>query len=235
MSGGGLRHALVSCEHASSHLPQPWRRLVRPPPAVLASHRGSDLGAWSVAQALAKELAAPLLGGRCSRLLVDLNRSLSHPQVFSTYSRELPADLREALIEQIYLPHRAQAEAALRLGLAANKRRAGHGQVVHWAVHSFTPRLHGRSRPYEIGLLFDPGRAAERQLMIALRRRLRAAHPQLRVVFNRPYRGSSDGFTRSLRARLGRRYLGIELELNQAWLARGNLCGEVVDAIAQLH
>jgi hypothetical protein len=33
---------------------------------------------------------------------------------------------------------------------------------------------------------------------------------------NRPYRGTGDGLTTELRAELGRRYVGIELEVSQA-------------------
>ena len=67
-----------------------------------------------------------------------------------------------------------------------------------------------------IGLLHDPRRAFERQVCEALRRRLRARDPRLVVAFNRPYRGTSDGLTTTLRGRFGRRaYAGVELEVNQ--------------------
>jgi hypothetical protein len=39
---------------------------------------------------------------------------------------------------------------------------------------------------------------------------------------NYPYLGRSDGLATSLRSRLGRRYLGVELEINQRWVRRGS-------------
>jgi len=42
--------------------------------------------------------------------------------------------------------------------------------------------------------------------------------PGLRVRRNYPYRGAADGLTTHLRRQLGPRYLGVELEINQALL-----------------
>ena len=44
----------------------------------------------------------------------------------------------------------------LRAAVAARK------QVLHVAVHSFTPVLHGERRNADVGLLYDPARPRER-------------------------------------------------------------------------
>ncbi len=76
-------HLLSSCEHAHNSLPKEYAS--RMPASILASHRGWDLGALSVAKHLAQALRAPLIAGKFSRLLVDLNRSANNPKAFSAW------------------------------------------------------------------------------------------------------------------------------------------------------
>lgn len=59
-----------------------------------------------------------------------------------------------------------------------------------------------------------------------------AALPALRVRMNYPYRGNADGHTTSLRRMLpDARYLGIEIELNQALLQRDNMRRAIADRL----
>jgi predicted N-formylglutamate amidohydrolase len=206
---------VLSCEHGGNRVPARWRGLFRGAQHLLDSHRGWDPGALPLARALARSLGAPLVATTVTRLLVEPNRSLGHPQLFSRVTRELPADERAALVERYWRPHRARVEAAAREGL----RR--HGRVIHLGVHSFTPVLDGEVRDVEIGVLYDPARHVERDLCRAWIRDLRRALPRLRIRANAPYRGSADGLTTHLRRALGERYLGIELEVGQALLAPG--------------
>ena len=86
-------------------------------------------------------------------------------------------------------------------------------------AYSFTPVLAGQTRRADIGLLYDPGRRDEARFARAFRSAARAIDPELRVRFNYPYRGTTDGLTTTLRRELPpARYLGIELEVNQALL-----------------
>jgi predicted N-formylglutamate amidohydrolase len=88
-------------------------------------------------------------------------------------------------------------------------------------VHTFTPLLRGHRRDVDIGLLFDPARAFERRVASAWGRQLQLALPRLRIRRNKPYKGTDDGLTTHLRARLpDRRYAGIELEVNQRFPRR---------------
>ena len=95
---------IISCEHASYHIPPAYARWVASPSA--ADHTGHDLGAAIYARQLARALHAPLFAAPVSRLLVDANRSLHHPRLHSVGLRHAPAKLRQEIVETYYLPYR---------------------------------------------------------------------------------------------------------------------------------
>jgi len=204
-----LKHALVfSCEHGGHRVPAKSRRLL-PGERVLSSHRGWDPGALALARGLARRFEAPLIATTTTRLLVDTNRSIGHPRLFSEWSRQLPESERRQLVDRYWRPHRSAVEAAVR------SRLGRHGVVLHVSVHSFTPRLKGRTRPVDVAWLYDPARLAERAFVDDWSRALKDRTTGLRLRRNQPYRGTDDGLTTSLRALFGPRYLGLELEVSQ--------------------
>lgn len=205
---------VVSCEHAGNRIPREYRPLFADARALLDSHRGYDAGAERIAGVLARELGVePVLHGE-SRLLVDTNRSIDHPSVFSAFTRNLPAAERRAIAAAHHAPHRTRVEAE-----AARAIRA-FGRCVHIGVHTFTPVLHGRVRALDVGLLCDPHRPFEIELVEGWRVQLASADPDLRIRRNLPYRGWTDGLTTTLRERLGTAYAGVELEVNRAEIDR---------------
>ena len=220
---------VVSAEHGGRSVPARWRPLFAGREALLASHRGWDPGAAALARRLACCLGAPCLVARTTRLLVDLNRSPGHPRIFSEVTRTLPAAERRRILEEHHTPHRARVTAAVAAGIEHA------GAAVHVAVHSFTPVLDGRVREADVGILYDPARAGERALAAAWGRALRSRVPELVVRMNAPYRGVSDGLPTALRRRWdARRYLGIELEVNQRHLGPdGCFPATLADALAR--
>jgi predicted N-formylglutamate amidohydrolase len=205
---------VVTCEHASRAVPARLRGRLRLVPERLQSHRGFDPGARALARTLASRLGAPLVLGRVTRLVVDLNRSPHNPAVFSPVTRGLARDDREALLASWHAPHWSI------VGTLVDEAIADAALVVHLAAHSFTPVLNGRVRDFDVGLLYDPGRQREVTFVEAWRTALASTAPWLRVRLNAPYRGASDGLTTALRQRLPpARYAGIEVEANQELLA----------------
>ena len=204
---------LITCEHATNAVPSKYRHLFAESPAVLQTHRGYDPGALGVAKSLAKQLDAPLIVGEVSRLLVEINRSLHHPALFSAYAKKLSREERAAVLERYYHPFREQVSRTVAEATSAGRR------VLHLSVHSFTPVLVGQVRRVECGLLYDPARQSERELCAAWKPGINAAYPAWRVRFNNPYRGNADGHTTALRKVFpAGDYVGIEIELNQALL-----------------
>jgi len=201
---------LVTCEHGGNRIPPPYRALFHGHAALLATHRGYDPGALLLARQLARALCAPLVTSTVSRLLIDLNRSLGHPQLFSTASRGVPSTLRARIVAQHYLPYRAQVERLVGRSVSRGRR------VVHVSSHSFTPELYGHVRRADVGLLYDPGRRGEARLCARWKASLEKMVPELRVRRNYPYAGKGDGLTSYLRKRFSPSvYVGVELEVNQ--------------------
>ncbi len=204
---------LLTCEHAGNKVPARYRRLFRGHTDVLKTHRGCDIGALKLAKHLAASLHAPLLYTDVTRLLVEVNRSRGHEQLFSEYTRGLTPTELEQILDAHYDPHRERVELMVDTFIDQGRR------VIHIGVHSFTPVLDGKVRNADIGLLFDPARPHEQRFCARWLRALRKAAPELRVRRNYPYRGASDGLTTHLRTQFPPdRYLGIELEVNQALL-----------------
>jgi predicted N-formylglutamate amidohydrolase len=198
---------VITCEHGGNGVPRRWARLFRD--SDLRSHRGYDIGAAPVARALAAAFRAPVFIATTSRLLVDLNRSATHPRLFSEKVRALPPEERSRILAEYYAPHREAVEAAI-------ARAVRTGPVLHLGVHSFTPVLDGKVRRADVGLLYDPRRRSERAFCDPWH----AAFTGLVVRRNYPYRGVSDGFTTALRRKYAdASYIGVELELNQGRFA----------------
>jgi predicted N-formylglutamate amidohydrolase len=207
---------LITCEHGGNRIPAPYRPLFRGGQAVLNSHRGYDPGALLMATELAGAFESSLVTSTISRLLIDLNRSIGHPRLFSIATRSLPAAVRAEILAQYYEPYRAQVERLVGLSVAAGRR------VVHISSHSFTPELDGKMRRADVGLLYHPGRTGEAELCARWKASLEAHDPRLRVRRNYPYAGKGDGLTSYLRRGFGTgEYIGIELEVNQSRVFAG--------------
>lgn len=226
-------HYLITCEHGGNRIPPRYRHLFAGFEALLQSHRGHDPGALAMARGLAKALSAPLFVSTTSRLLVDLNRSIGHPRLYSEATRDAPAWVRGEILESYYLPYRNRVEADIATAVAHGSR------VIHVASHSFTPELDGAVRNADIGLLYDPARPGEVDLCRRWQAQLRVLSPELKVRRNYPYAGKSDGLTAYLRRRFpAEAYVGIELEINQKHVFNGGrrwraFRGRVIEALRQ--
>jgi predicted N-formylglutamate amidohydrolase len=221
----------VSCEHGGNRVPAEWATSFLGHDDLLQSHRGWDPGALELAHHIARRLRAPLFAAETTRLLVDLNRSADHPEVFSELTGALPPEERETLLARHYFPYRHGVETAVAAAVA------GGATVVHLSVHTFTPMWEGRARKVDVGLLFDPGRDPEAAFCGRLRAGVEARLPTLRVRDNEPYLGVADGFTSYLRRRFPAvGYLGVEIEMSSGLTAgaddRDELRGEIANAVA---
>ena len=216
---------MLTCEHASNRLPAAFKKFV--PVDVQQTHRAYDIGALKVFRKLVK-FAKPEFSceGKFSRLFVDLNRTITNKSAFSEYYGALEARDKAAAEKvkaeaiKYWTEYRANVEKFVAKNIGASKKGAKNNgkegaDIVHLGIHSFTPVLNGRPRNTDIGILYDPARPQERAYANVIRDEIKRLYPHMKVRFNYPYKGTSDGLTTSLRKKFGPRYVGIEIEINQ--------------------
>ncbi|SDB69314.1 N-formylglutamate amidohydrolase [Belnapia rosea] len=172
---------VLLCEHASNHIPEPYKGLGLGT-ADLARHIAWDIGAAALARQLSARLDAPLFLSGYSRLLIDCNRPLGSPTSIPVLSeateipgnRDLPAAEVAARQDRYFRPFHAAVAACL-------DARRGRPTIVI-GVHSFTPVYLGIARPWQAGLLYADAVALGRGMIEAL------AGPGLTIGDNEPYR-----------------------------------------------
>ncbi len=140
---------ILSCEHASNLIPDPYASFFSAHTDTLSTHWAYDIGAHSLALQLSQYFNAPYFSATASRLLIDCNRSLKHPKIFSSMTKSLPLDVKKEIIEQYYLPYRSTIQDFI-------DRNKDAYQIFHLSVHSFTPILNNHIRKADIGLLYNP-------------------------------------------------------------------------------
>ena len=216
---------MLTCEHASNKLPAAFKSAV--PAEVLKTHRAYDIGALAVFRKLVK-FAKPefYCEGKYSRLFVDLNRTITNKSAFSDYLRDNAK--AKALATAYWYEYRAAIEQFVEATLRHDSLRpfnklsgpstssgTSKPSIVHLGIHSFTPELNGKVRNTDIGILYDPSRPQESAYARVIKDEIKRLHPEMKVRFNYPYKGTSDGLTTTLRKKFGTQYAGIEIEINQ--------------------
>lgn len=199
---------ILTCEHGGNEIPDPYKFVFNKASAQLQTHRAYDLGALDVFEYL-KDLAQFSISSKTSRLLIELNRSLHHNNLFSEFTKSLKSEHQKEIIETHYLPYRNRVESEI------SKLIANDEFVLHLSIHSFTPILNSVERQCDIGLLYDSERHLEKEFSKALKLQLKIENSDLNVRYNYPYLGKADGFTSYLRKQFPKHYIGIEIEINQ--------------------
>jgi len=170
-----------------------------------------------MARSLAITLNAPLVAATVSRLLIDLNRPVGHPELYSEITRRAPEDVRAEIACRYHRPYLEEVERLIGASVVRGRR------VIHISSHSFTGELNGEVRRNDIGLLYHPGRRGETELCARWKDELARIAPELRVRRNYPYEGRSAGLTAQMRLKHpADTYVGIELEINQGIVYAGS-------------
>ena len=194
------------CEHAGNAVPASLGNLGLSA-TQLREHTAVDIGAQATACRLAELLEAPLLLQRYSRLVIDCNRPTQANDSIPALSHgtEVPGNgalgnqQRQQRIDEIFTPY----DKALGSLLEPEERR------MAFSIHSFTPALNGRRRPWDIGLLFRHDTATSGNI----HRYLTEHYTALTVGLNEPYQidDESDWFVPRHAERLGLDHSLIEI------------------------
>lgn len=212
-----MQKILITCEHGGREIPKEYEKYFEAHRERLETHRGWDIGALELYKKFVAAGADASFFSETSRLLVELNRSQHHPNLFSDITLQTSEVERQAILAAHYQPYRQEVENAIRSFTSQNH------SVLHLSVHSFTPELNGEIRNADIGLLYDPQRQREKEFCANWKKEIEQSDPVLKVRFNYPYRGTADGFTTYLRKKFpDEQYAGIELEVNQKF-PQGNI------------
>src|SRR3569832_572377 len=139
MKNAGLKNDffLITCEHGGNRIPSRYRQLFDGHEQLLSTPRGYAAGALRLERDLAAALDAPLFAATVSRLLIDLNRSLLHPKLYSEATRPASEAVRQEIRQRYYLPYRTKVEAQI------ERAKTSTEHVVHLSCHSFSPELDG--------------------------------------------------------------------------------------------
>lgn len=225
----GESNILITCEHAVNKVPTNLQELFSNHFGVLNTHEAIDYGALEIATALHENLRCPLYTALVSRLVVDCNRSQTHPKCFSRFTSTMNKEQRNTLLQTYYHTYRNPVISEIKKQVESTPN-----PVIHLSIHSFTAILNDHIRQTDIGLLYDPGRQGEKKFVKEWQKALKKEAPHLRVRLNYPYRGQSDGFSTSLRKQFNdSQYIGIELETNQAITMDPNKLRKLIHFVIQ--
>ncbi len=223
LRGAGSAPLLLVCEHASHAIPAALGDLGLAA-ADRLSHAAWDPGALEVARELSARFDAPLVAGRFSRLVYDLNRPPDAPGAISPRSERIDVPGNAHLSVAQRTARVAAFHDPFHAALNAQIERMGAPAIV--TIHSFTPVFHGRPRTTEIGILFDPRDDRLARAMLSSPERTFACEE------NVPY-GPADGVLHTLqRHALPRGLLNAMVEIrNDLATARA---GDVANAVASM-
>ncbi len=205
----GAAPFLLVCDHASRAFPHAMNQL-GVADWVLEKHVAWDIGSADVTRCLAERFDAPAILAGYSRLIVDLNRQLSHPSAFISVSDgiAIPGNLdlgeeeREQRIRSFFSPYHDAIRARLK-----SFREAGHVPALV-SVHTCTPVFDRVVRRMHIGVMWDKDPRIARPLMERLN-----AMDGISVGDNEPYSGKHpNDFTVDYHAeRDGLPCVGVEI------------------------
>ena len=212
---------LIIADHAMRHLPQEYGRLGLPE-QEFERHIAYDIGVEAVVRHLAQMTGAPAIMARFSRLLIDPNRGEDDPTLIRQIydGAVIPGNYplheteRRTRIQRYFKPFRNQV-----LESAALCDAACGGSCMIISMHSFTPVMAGRARPWHVGLLWDRDDRAAHALLPLLEK-----DPALIVGDNEPYDGALKGDTmHEAGTEAGRAHVLIEIRQDLIASAEGQL------------
>ena len=214
---------VLSCEHASNHMPAPWS-WPREDARLVDDHWAWDPGAAELTRALCARLGVGAVLANFSRLLIDPNRPLDSPTLFRDVADGAPVRLNEEVtdldrqrrIKDWYTPFHA----------AYDRLVARHPGFALCSLHSFTPVYEGSTRVVEIGVLWDRDEAWGEAFAHRMNR------GPWKVFCNEPYSGRAGLMYSAQRHADAHGRKAIEIEVRNDLLADKSTREGIADLIA---
>jgi predicted N-formylglutamate amidohydrolase len=192
VEGDRSQGIVLVADHAGRALPEEYGTLGLPNDEF-ERHIAYDIGVEAVTRELSILLDAPAVLANFSRLLIDPNRGEDDPTLIRQLydgtvvpgNYPMKAEERDKRLDCYYRPYHDAIDA-----MVASVAKAAKAPPFILSLHSFTPVMQGRKRPWHAGILWDLDDRAPRPLMEAL-----TADPALTVGDNEPYDGALRGDT----------------------------------------
>ncbi|MCO5064659.1 MAG: N-formylglutamate amidohydrolase [Rhizobiaceae bacterium] len=223
--GKGL---VIIADHAGRSLPDEYGTLGLPE-REFDRHIAYDIGIEPLTCELAAMTGAPAVLANFSRLLIDPNRGEDDPTMIrqlydgtvigSNYP--MTDGEREKRLEDFYRPYHDAVGSVI----ASVAKQTGKAPFVV-SLHSFTPVMQGRQRPWHVGILWDMDDRAPKPMIDML-----SADPGIVVGDNEPYDGALRGDT-MYRHAIVNGYAHALIEVRQDLIADANGVGSWA---ARLH
>lgn len=168
---GGTGRFVFFCDHAANYVPPELNDLGLGAEELLR-HIAWDIGAAGVTEALSEIFDSPAILCGTSRLVVDCNRQLEASDLIPAVSdgtaieanAHLTAAARTERIARWFRPYHDAVEAVLL------ERESRGVETTAVSIHSMTPTLGGKYRPWQISLSSYLDRSLAEPVLAALRR-----------------------------------------------------------------
>ncbi len=191
LNQGGSSPLVLIGDHAGVAVPRGLGDLGLGP-SDFRRHIALDIGVLGLGEALAEHLDAVFISQAYSRLVIDCNRVLGAPAsiVAESDGTVIPGNLHltrghaEARAQAVFAPYHRE------IGNVLDQRAAAGRASILVSLHSFTPSLGGRLRPWRYGVLHLRASPYSRRVLKALQSRLGAEAGD-----NEPYAMDGTDFT----------------------------------------
>lgn len=216
----------LSCEHASDHVPEELGSCFLESGNSSLGFEKFDPFSAQLTKTIATNLKCDYLLGQVSRQALDLNKNHNQEHCFSPFVREnFSNQTKQLLLEKYYFSYRNDCQKIIQKLIDENF------QVLHLSIHTFNPEENGLAHHAAIGLLYDPSRHGEKEVVRIWNELLTKRTPYI-VRLNYPRSGARDNLTSYLRKQYAESdYIGLELECNALLLEYPTVYHEFSDTL----
>ena len=187
----GATPLVLICDHAGRNVPKILKDLGIPADQF-DRHIAYDIGAAAVTRILSALLDAPAVLHNYSRLVIDCNRPVGHPESMPPISDETPIPANENLqdlyaqqrIDELFWPYQQAIS-----NLIGHRWRAEGRPPALFSVHSFSPGFGKEPRPWDGGVLYHHDTRIAKPMLDMLRAK------GLNIGDNQPYSGLESAYT----------------------------------------
>ena len=191
----GKKSLLFTSDHNGCVIPRKLNNLDIPD-HELRRHVAYDIGIDAVAHYLSARFDAPLITSNYSRLVVDCNRrpgtqgsmpAISDKTIVAG-NKNIKKEARRLREEEIFYPYHSAIKKQIE---KQRQELGGKNGLILIALHSFTPVIEAKFRPWHIGILWKDDDSLARPIINALK-----ADRNLCIGDNQPYSGNNPaGYT----------------------------------------